>query len=67
MFPQCDTSDQTAIRGFAYSINQGDGLMNYNPKDFDLYKVGEFDSEKGEITGTLPELIVNGVSLVNEK
>ena len=63
MPPQADTSDQTAIRGFSYAVNTKEGLMNFSPKDFDLYKVGEFDTETGQITGMMPELIVSGTSV----
>lgn len=65
--PTCDQSDQSAIRGFGLAVNNGDGVMNYSPNDFDLYKVGEFDSEKGTIEKMIPEFIVSASSLVNEK
>lgn len=63
-----EQSDQAAIRGFSYAINGNDGLMNYSPSDFDLFKVGEFDNEKGELIPCVPENIVSGVSVygVNE-
>ena len=64
--PNCDQSDQSAIRNFAYAINDK-GVMNYSPKDFDLYKVGEYDSETGVITGCLPELICQGINVIGEK
>lgn len=65
--PITDMNDQSAIRGFSYAINNNQGLMNFSPKDFDLYKIGEFDSEKGIILGyKAPELIVSGASVFNE-
>lgn len=65
--PVCDMSDQTAIRGFSFAINNRDGLMNYAPKDFDLYKIGTFDTEKGVITPEqIPILVVSGSSVYNE-
>lgn len=66
MPPTCDQSDQSAIRNFAFAIN-GDGLMNYSPKDFDLFKVGEFDSEKGEIKSCMPKNICDGISVYGAK
>lgn len=66
MPPQCDQSEQAAIRGFSYAINGNDGMMNYSPRDFDLYKVGEFDTETGTINGCMPVLIVSGESVVNK-
>lgn len=58
MPPTCDQSDQSAIRGFSYSINGNTGLMNFAPKDFDLYKVGEFDTDKGCIIPISPVVLV---------
>lgn len=66
--PQCEQSEQAAVRGFAYAINSKDGIMNFSPKDFDLFKVGEFDTDNGQVTSCIPELVVSGTSVygVNE-
>lgn len=61
---QCDQNDATAIRGFAYAINGNSGVMNFSPKDFDLYKVGEFDTETGVFKSCVPVLIVSGESVI---
>lgn len=64
--PMCDISDETAIRGFSYAVNNRDGIMNFSPKDFDLYKIGTFDTVKGVITPLeIPELIVSATSVMN--
>lgn len=63
MIPTCDMSDQSAIRNFSYAVNANNGMMNYSPKDFDLYCIGEFDDEKGEINSKIPEFIVSGSSI----
>lgn len=61
--PIVEMNDQTAIRGFAYAINQNQGLMNFSPKDYDLYRIGEFDAEKGIlIPEKVPVLVMSGVS-----
>lgn len=63
--PIVEMNDQTAIRGFAYAINQNEGLMNFSPKDYDLYRIGEFDAEKGIlIPEKVPVLVMSGVSAV---
>lgn len=59
-------SNESAKRGFAYAINN-EGLMNYSPKDFDLYKVGTFDTEKGKIESCVPEIITQGFAVIGEK
>lgn len=61
-----DQNQQSAYRGFAYQINN-DQYMNYSPSDYDLFEVGTFDTESGEIESKLPEFIVNGASVYNEK
>lgn len=65
--PATDMNDQSAIRGFSYAINNP-GIMNFSPKDYDLYKIGEFDTEKGIITGfEVPQLVVSGSSVFSEE
>lgn len=67
MQPITDVSDQSAMRNFSYGVNSG-GIMNYSPKDFDLYRIGSFDSDKGTIEPCpIPELIVTGVNVFNDK
>lgn len=65
--PVVDQSDVTAIRGFSYAINGSNGIMNFSPSDFDLYKIGTFDSDTGVIVPeTVPILIANGSSMVGD-
>lgn len=65
---QCDQTEQAAIRGFAYAVNGNDGIMNFSPKDFDLYKVAEFDTETGVMTGfDVPVLVASGESMIGVK
>lgn len=60
-FPNPDQSEQSAIRGFSYAVNKEDSLMGFAPKDYDLYKVGEFDIEKGVIIAEeVPVFIIGG-------
>lgn len=67
MNPQMDTNEQTAVRGFAFGINNADNVMNFVPSDFDLYKVGYFDTEKGTLESITPDLIVSGSSVYGAK
>ena len=65
MPPLTDQSEQSAIRGFAFAINNPENIMNFSPKDFDLYKVGEFDADKGVLIPLdIPELVYSGTSAV---
>lgn len=59
--PFVDMNDQTAIRGFSFSVNSKEGILNANPKDYDLYKIGDFDADSGTIKAfDVPVLVVAG-------
>lgn len=47
--PHVDVNDGSAIRNFKQAISNKDSTMNFAPGDFGLYKLGEYDSEKGTI------------------
>lgn len=64
MTPTVDQNDASAMRNFAHAVKRPDTLFNSHPKDYSLYKIGEFDSDTGEIVGVMPELITDGYSLV---
>lgn len=67
MQPLMDLNDLSAKRDFAQGVNNNPGL-NFAPADYDLYKIGEFDSDKGTIVPVVPiELVCNGVNVLNEK
>lgn len=62
--PFVETSDVTAQRGFAFAINNKDGIMGFSPSDFDLYRLGWFDTESGQIgSEDVPFFIVSGSSV----
>lgn len=53
------------VREFKDAVN-GDGPFSKHPDDYDLYKVGEFDSSTGSIKPLEPvEMIAVGKSLVD--
>lgn len=60
-------NDLAAKRGFGYIINNPQNIQNYAPSDYDLYKVGIFDVDSGEINSIIPEFITSGVNVYNEK
>lgn len=68
-YPTVDLNDATAKRNFAVAVNNpGVNSMSFAPGDYDLYKVGFFDTENGSILPTdtgLPEFIVSGSSVFN--
>lgn len=55
--------EEAAKRSFAYAVNQ-DGIPNFAPADFELYKVGEFDTSNGRINPLDKiELIATGLDV----
>ena len=64
MAPRLDSNDQTARRAFAFEVNNQEGVMSFSAKDFDLYKIGYFEQETGQIETILPELVVSGVNVL---
>lgn len=64
--PMLNNNDQCAIRDFKYKF-AAEGIMLNNAKDFDLYCIGEFNTEDGKVTPQLPLLIISGVDAVQEK
>lgn len=66
--PQIAQNEEDAKRQFAMMINNGDSVLGFSPKDFDLYYVGDFDSMKGEIVLVQPiQFVVAGTGVFNEK
>lgn len=61
-------TDPAMSRGFGFMVNNPESVMNYAPKDFDLFKVGTFDTASGKIDPIVPaEYIMNGVDCITEK
>lgn len=47
------TDDAVAERNFCYSVQEADFMTSF-ASDFSLYKVGEFDSDKGTLIPSVP-------------
>lgn len=66
-FPKPDQNDATAMRGFAYAINTEGSIMGFAPKDYQLYKVGEFDVDTAKISTFTPVLICEGLDVFGKE
>lgn len=64
--PWCDKSDEVAIRGFAFSMNSND-IMGFRPSDFQLWQVGTFDTDKGDVEHIIPCLVMRGEDCIGDK
>lgn len=57
-----DTNEATAVRNFQNGIASNVGMQN-NLSDYDLYQLGEYDTETGVITAVSPiKMIVSAQS-----
>lgn len=57
-------SDEAAKRNFSHAVRNAESLMNSHPNDFDLYKLGEYNSETGEIFPATPVQSIVSASAV---
>lgn len=49
-----------AIRSFRDAVNDPQTPISSHPTDYELYQIGEYDEEKGELIITGRELIARG-------
>lgn len=69
MQPVIRQNDAAAIRDFVatISLSGSDSMLNLCPSDFDLYFVGYFDDEAGELEHVTPVFLAFGYrNVVNE-
>lgn len=63
MNPFVEVNDSAATRGFENAILSGEGYFARYAGDFDLYRLGEFDTESGVISAlSTPAFVVAGSS-----
>lgn len=55
-----DDKDELAVRGFIHAIKCApkDSFFFTSPEDYSLYKIGEFDTDSGQITPLSPPLFL---------
>ena len=52
-------NDAVITRSFAESVVSGrDPVMAFSPKDFDLYRIGEFEIDKGVLVPLAPVVLI---------
>ena len=58
MVPSYQQNDEQAARAFAYDLNSPDmSLLKANSEDFQLERVGYFDTDTGEIESCKPVVV----------
>lgn len=61
--PTFEISDVVAKRNFTFAMAKKDTLLYSNAQDYDLCRIGEFDSDTGELIPTLPDIVCTGLSV----
>lgn len=61
-----ESSDPVAVRGFRFALSKKDSAMYTDPKDFDLMRLGTFDTETGVISPIPAVTVCSAVSLRKE-
>lgn len=54
-----------AFRMFNDEINRPDSPMGAHPEDYDLFEIGDFNEDRGEIQGSNPILRARGIDVKN--
>lgn len=56
-----DLNEQCAIRNFEHACSKADSLMYTHASDYDLFELGEFDTDTGNVAPlTIPKIRVSG-------
>lgn len=63
MTPILEENDASAIRGFQNAVITGEGYFARFANEYDLYRVGQFDSESGQFENEIPVLLCSGASV----
>lgn len=56
-------NEAVAKRDFSVIIRDDNNTMYHNPQHFDLYLIGEFDTDTGKIEACEPKILLTGLSV----
>lgn len=62
--PTFETNDDVAMRNFAHAVMSTGTVLTTHKQDFDLFKIGTFDTDSGLINSCIPQFIIGGDSIV---
>lgn len=63
-----EANEEVAKRNFGYELNRSDSVMEYAASDYELYQIGEYDTQSGRITPLeLPLFVVCGADMIGGK
>lgn len=59
-----DMNDASAMRNFENAVLQPNTIYSTHAKDYDLYRLGEYDTEDGTIVTHPKKLLLNGSAVI---
>lgn len=59
-------NDASAMRAFAHECENVDSYWHSHPSDYSLWKVGEYDSDTGQIIDTATNLVCRATDFVRK-
>lgn len=62
--PMVDTNDEAAKRNFAFAVQSSQPMFLAFPDDYELYRIGEYDTDSGEVFSVLPTHLCSARSLL---
>ena len=63
MTPTTDFNDASARRNFEHAVMQRNSLMYTHAEDYELFKIGQYDSDTGYIESQMPTMICAGTDV----
>ena len=68
MVPAYHQNDEQAVRAFSYDLkSEVLSLLTANPEDFQLERVGYFDTDSGIVESCKPEVISTALTMVRKE
>lgn len=65
--PTYDLNDAVAARNFAHAVMNSDSILFTHAADFDLFRIGTFDSETGcLIPEDMPVFVASGKDVLSQ-
>lgn len=62
--PRLNLNDEMMKRQFGYEINQEGTLLQYAPQDYELYRIGQYDTNNGRmLADDVSTYICNGTDV----
>jgi hypothetical protein len=64
MAPTVEQNAPAAVRNFEHAVLNSASLMNSHPGDYDLYEIGSFDSDSGELEKSMPKHLCSAADIL---